>query len=271
MHVLIIDGNAQVSGFIKKGLRVEGHHISIALNGTCGLAMMLSSKYDIIILDLILPDMNGLEVCQQLRQQDLQTPILVLSTLDTVDVKVKSLDIGADDFLVKPFAFEELLARINALQRRSGAHQTQESGQQLQRLPILQVADLRLNHQLHEVQKSGKIVNLTPTEFVLLEYLMQHSNHVVSRTMIEDQVWGYEKDPLTNIVDVYIRRLRKKLDAHRLIKTVRGVGYQLSEPAVPVNLKVSGYQTRIVNQREIIDKHLPVSGIAANNAIYARH
>ncbi len=270
MHVLIIDGNAQVSGFIKKGLLVEGHHISIALDGTCGLAMTLSNKYDVIILDHILPVMDGLEICRQLRQQGLQTPILMLSTIDTVDVKVKSLDIGADDFLVKPFAFEELLARMNALQRRS-AHGGQEEGQLLQGQPVLQIADLRLNHQTHEVLKSGKIVNLTPTEFVLLEYLMRHSNRVVSRTMIEDQVWGYEKDPLTNIVDVYIRRLRKKLDAHRLIKTVRGVGYQLLDSAEHVYADGQEYEITTVKQQGLIHEHLSVSECAANNEIYAGH
>ena len=226
MHVLIIDSNTQVSGFIKKGLLVEGYHISIALDGQPGLDMSLSHRYDVVLLDIKLTSMCGLDVCQQLRHQGLQTPILMLSTIDTIAIKVKSLDIGADDFLAKPFAFEELLARINALQRRGGV----EGNQQLQLRPVLQVADLWLNHQTHEVQKSGKTIELTPTEFILLEYFMQHINHVVSRTMIENQVWGYQKDPLTNIVDVYIRRLRNKLGTHKLIKTVWGVGYQMLDP-----------------------------------------
>lgn len=270
MHVLIIDGNVQDSSFIKKVLLVEGYHISIALDGVCGLAMMLSNRYDVVILDYILPGMDGLEICRQFRQQGLQAPILMLSTIDTVDVKVKSLNVGADDCLVKPFAFEELLARMNALQRRS-AHRVQEGEQPLQGPPVLQIADLRLNHQTHEVLKSGKTVNLTPTEFVLLEYLMRHSDRVVSRAMIEDQVWGYEKDPLTNIVDVYIRRLRKKLDAHGLIKTVRGVGYQLLDPAVQVYADGQSYKSTTVKQQGVIHEYLPVSKCAANNEIYASY
>lgn len=270
MYILIINDNAQVSDFIKKGLLAEEHRISVASNGSCGLAMALSNRYDVVILNLILPTLHGLEVCRQLRQKSLQTPILMISTIDTVAIKVKSLNIGADDFLVNPFAFEELLARINALQRR-GAYSFSESRQQPHTLPVLQVADLRLNHQIHEVQKSGKTVNLTPTEFILLEYLMQHSNRVVSRTMIEDQVWGYEKDPLTNIVDVYIRRLRKKLDAHQLIKTVRGIGYQLSEPVVSVNSNPLNYDNKAVKKPENIDQYLPILGSAANNEIYEHH
>lgn len=221
MRLLLIEDDSRVARFIKKGLEAERYRVEIASDGERGIEMGLTGTYDLILLDIILPVKNGIEVCQQLRQQGMQTPILMLTAKDTVEDKVTGLGAGADDYLTKPFAFEELEARIEALLRRRG---------DLDMAPTLQVADLVLDKNTHEVRRAKKLIQLTATEFALLEYLMRNSNRVLSRTMIEEQVWSYHDDPLTNVVDVYIGHLRQKIDhgfKQQLIHTVRGVGYQL--------------------------------------------
>ena len=177
--------------------------------------------YGAILLDVILPKQNGVEVCRILREQGIKTPILMLTAKDTLEDKVSGLGVGADDYLTKPFAFEELLARIQALLRRPRT---------LELAPTIRVADLVLDKNTRRVDRADVAIELTATEFALLEYLMRRSDRVLSRTLIQEQVWGYQHDPSSNVVDVYIRRLRNKIDrdfSRQLIHTVRGVGYVL--------------------------------------------
>ncbi len=221
MRLLLIEDDSRVARFIQKGLEAERYQVEVACDGQQGSEIGLRGTHDLILLDILLPVKDGIEVCQELREHGIQTPILMLTAKDTVEDKVRGLGVGADDYLTKPFAFEELLARLQALLRRRGP---------LDLAPTLQVADLVLDKNTHEARRAGKLLQLTPTEFVLLEYLMRCSDRVLSRTMIEEQVWDYQHDPSTNVVDVYIRRLRQKIDhgiQHPLIHTVRGIGYQL--------------------------------------------
>lgn len=222
MRVLLIEDDSRVSGFIKKGLEAERHQVEIASDGLTGAEMGLNGKFDLIILDLLLPGKDGIEVCRQLRGEGIQVPVLMLTAKDSVEEKVAGLEAGADDYLTKPFAFEELVARIQALSRRGGGD--------LDLVPVLEVADLALDRNSHEVSRASKPIQLTPTEFSLLEFFMQRPNRVLSRPMIEEHVWDYHHDPMTNVVDVYIRRLRQKMDQgfdRQLIHTLRGVGYML--------------------------------------------
>lgn len=221
MRLLLIEDDARVARFIENGLSAEGYRIDIADNGQHGVDMAKALAYDIILLDVKLPVMNGFDVCQRLRECGMQTPILMLSAMDTLEDKVRGFELGVDDYLTKPFAFEELLLRIRALLRR---------GKKLDYMAVHQVDDLVLDTNVHEVRRADKLIKVTPKEFALLEYFMKRPNRVLSRTMIEDQVWGNQQDSLTNIVDVYIRRLRKKIDEGfdpQLIQTVRGIGYRL--------------------------------------------
>ncbi|MFQ5898887.1 MAG: response regulator transcription factor [Candidatus Methylomirabilia bacterium] len=221
MRLLLIEDDNRVARFIKKGLEAEQYRVEVASDGEQGIEMGLTGSYDLILLDIILPVKNGIEVCRQLRERGIQIPILMLTAKDALEDKVIGLGAGADDYLTKPFAFEELVARIQALLRRRG---------DLDVAPRLQVADLVLDRNTHEVRRAGKLIQLTHTEFALLEYLMRRADRVLSRTLIEQQVWGYHHDPLTNVVDVYILHLRRKIDhgfKQQLIQTVRGVGYQL--------------------------------------------
>ncbi len=221
MRLLLIEDDRRVARFIQKGLAAERHQVELAATGPDWIEMGLTGVYDLILLDLILPGENGLEVCRRLRENQIKTPILMLTAKDSVEDKVTGLGVGADDYLTKPFAFEELLARIQALLRRPG---------ELDISPILTVADLALDKNTHEVKRAGNVIELTATEFALLEYLMRRPNRVLSRTLIEEQVWDYHFDPSSNVVDVYIRRLRQKIDhgyPQPLIHTVRGAGYML--------------------------------------------
>ncbi len=221
MRVLLIEDDDRVSGFIKKGLEAERHQVELAADGVTGAEMGLNGKFDLIILDLLLPGKDGIEVCRQLRGEGIQVPVLMLPAKDSVEEKVTGLEAGADDYLTKPFAFEELVARIQALSRRGG---------ELDLAPVLEVADVALDRNSHEVSRAGQPIQLTPTEFSLLEFFMQRPNRVLSRPMIEEHVWDYHHDPMTNVVDVYIRRLRQKMDQDfdsQLIHTMRGVGYML--------------------------------------------
>jgi DNA-binding response OmpR family regulator len=217
MKILAIEDDRTVGQYVKRGLEEQRFHVDLATDGLEGLRLASGGQYDLIILDLRLPEMSGLEVLRNLRDRGLTVPILVLTAQDTVDFKVQALRTGADDYVTKPFSFEELLARVEALGRRP---------QQLQS-PVLRVLDLELDTATHEARRSSEPIELTPKEYTVLEYLMRHTGRVMSRTLITEYAWDYHFDPGTNIVDVVINRLRKKIDsghARKLIHTVRGVG-----------------------------------------------
>jgi DNA-binding response OmpR family regulator len=221
MNLLLVDDDQRIVNFVKRGLEAEGYRVDVALNGEEGLEYA-RNPYTMIILDLLLPGIKGTDVCRTLRKNKIHTPILMLTARDGLQDKVEGLQTGADDYLTKPFAFEELLARVQALGRR-GAYQHVPS--------TLSKHDLCLNKDLRTVTRSRQPIRLTAKEFSLLEYLMSHPNRPLSRTMILEQVWGYHHDTLTNVVDVYIRYLRNKIDkgfSLKLIQTVRDVGYKIS-------------------------------------------
>jgi two-component system, OmpR family, response regulator len=223
MQVLLVEDDPRILDFVQRGLKAEGYAVEVASTGMQALALTFEAQFQAIVLDLGLPDMNGREVCEQLRKNGIDTPILMLTAKDTVQDKVTGLRAGADDYMTKPFAFEELLARVEALIRRRGGEIKPETRE-------LQIADLILNGETHEVRRGDKLIELTPKEFVLLECFMRMPGKVLSRTRILEQVWGYSADPLTNVVDVYIRQLRRKIDDDfdlKLLKTVRGFGYKI--------------------------------------------
>ena len=218
MNVLVIEDDPTVGGFIRRGLEEQRYRVSLVPNGEEGERIASSESFDVVILDMRLPGKSGLDVLQSLRARGFETPVLVLTAQDAVDAKVRTFRAGADDYVTKPFAFEELLARVEALSRRPKAMAS----------PVLKVADLEVNRDTREVRRDGSLIDLTPKEFAVLEYLMRHAGRVMSRTLITEYAWGYHFDPGTNIVDVVINHLRKKVDAGRgrkLITTIRGVGY----------------------------------------------
>lgn len=223
MRVLLIEDDSRISDFVQRGLKAEGYAVEVANTGKAGIQLAGDGAFQTIVLDLGLPDMNGREVCEALREKGVETPILMLTARDTVQDKVGGLRSGADDYMTKPFAFEELLARIEVLMRRKG-------GEIKLDLRELKLADLTLNGETHEVRRGDLTIELTPKEFALLECFMRMPGKVLSRTRILEQVWGYSADPLTNVVDVYIRQLRRKIDDDyelKLLKTVRGYGYKM--------------------------------------------
>jgi two-component system, OmpR family, response regulator len=218
MKILVVEDDRTVGQYVKRGLEEQRYHADLVEDGMEGLRLASGGRYDLIVLDLRLPEMNGLEVLRTLRDRGNTTPILVLTAQDAVDFKVQALRSGADDYVTKPFAFEELLARVEALGRRPKEI----------RSPVLRVGDLELDGETREVRRAGERIELTPKEYTVLEYLMRHSGRVMSRTLITEYAWDYHFDPGTNIVDVVINRLRKKVDtghAQKLVHTVRGVGY----------------------------------------------
>ncbi|MBI4839895.1 MAG: response regulator transcription factor [candidate division NC10 bacterium] len=220
MRILVVEDDRKVASFIRKGLTEEGYAVDAASDGETGLAMGLDRLHDVIVLDVMLPGMPGFQVVRELRQAKVTTPVLLLTARDAVEDKVQGLDAGADDYLTKPFAFAELLARIRALLRRGTAA----------RAPLLQVADLTLDPAMRTVTRGRQAISLTNREFALLEYLLRNAGRVLTRTMIAEHVWDYSFDSGTNVIDVYVNYLRKKIDAGRerkLIHTVRGVGYVL--------------------------------------------
>jgi len=224
MRILVIEDDASVLDYISKGLRESGFAVDQAADGKDGLYKASAESYDAMVVDRMLPGVDGLTIVRTLRGAENHTPALILSALGEVDDRVKGLRAGGDDYLVKPFAFAELLARIEALLRRK------ESAGPVTRL---RVADLEMDLLSHKVTRSGKSLNLQPREFRLLEYLMKHAGQVVTRTMLLESVWDYHFDPQTNVIDVHISRLRQKLDKEferPLLKTVRGAGYMLEEP-----------------------------------------
>ena len=222
MHILVIEDDRRVADFLNRGLRAEGYTVQIAKSGTEGMALARGGDYTVILLDIMLPGINGIELCQTLRCEGHTTPILMLTAMGTIEERVAGLRCGADDYLIKPFAFDELLARIEALHRRSGKPAETAS--------ILTVDDLVFDSEKMQVSRAGLRVTLTAKEIALLELLMRQPGRLYSRERILSNVWGVYEDPLTNVVDVYVRRLRAKLDdghAVQLIKTVRGLGYKI--------------------------------------------
>lgn len=219
MRILVVEDQHKIAAFIRRGLEEEGYAVDLSADGEDALELAASTDYDVIVLDIILPKLDGLAVCRTLRQQGQRVPILMLTARDTVDDRIAGLDSGADDYLTKPFAFGEFLARIRALMRRS----SDQPG------PELSAGDLVLDPVRHEVRRGGEVIPLALKEFAILEYLLQQRGRVATRTMIADHVWGYNFDSESNVIDVHIRSLRRKLgeDAGQsLIQTVRGVGYK---------------------------------------------
>ena len=223
MKILCVEDNERVALFVKKGLIEAGHTVDHAANGRDGMFLAASEPYDVIIMDRMLPgDIDGLGIIAAVRKAGSKTPILILSALSDVDDRIRGLKSGGDDYLVKPFAFGELLARLDALVRRS-----QESHVET----TLMVDDLSMNLVSRKVTRGGKSVTLQPREFKLLEYLMRHANQVVTRTMLLENVWDYHFDPRTNVIDVHVSKLRQKIDAgseRPLLRTVRNAGYMLT-------------------------------------------
>ncbi len=220
MKVLVIEDDPTVGEFVKRGLEEQRWTVDLVADGAEGEALARSQPYDLVILDLRLPGRPGPEVLRNLRAGGFERPMLVLTAQDAIDAKVETLRAGADDYVTKPFALEELLARVEALARRPRALAS----------PRITVADLAIDLDSHQVRRAGQVIELTPKEFLVLEYLARHAGRVMSRTLITEYAWGYHFDPGTNIVDVVITHLRKKIDAahaQKLITTVRGVGYVL--------------------------------------------
>lgn len=225
MHILVIEDDPGVASLVVGGLGEVGHTVDHIKDGQQGFFIASTEKYDALIVDRMLPGMDGMTIVQRLREAGQQTPILILSALGEVEDKVKGLQAGADDYLGKPFAFAELIARLTAITRRP----TRESGEAIL---TIQVADLRVDLLSRTVQRGGAVIDLQPREFRLLEYLMRHQDQVVTRTMLLENVWDYHFESQTNIIDVHISRLRRKIDKGfepQLIRTVRGAGYKLSE------------------------------------------
>ena len=218
MKILVVEDDRTVGQYVKRGLEEQRYQADLVDDGMEGLRLASGGRYDIVVLDLRLPGMNGFEMLRTLRDRGNTTPVLVLTAQDSVDFKVQALRAGADDYVTKPFAFEELLARVEALGRRPKEI----------RDPVLRVGDLELDIATREVRRAGEKIELTPKEYTVLEYLMRHAGRVMSRTLITEYAWDYHFDPGTNIVDVVINRLRKKVDSthqQKLVHTVRGVGY----------------------------------------------
>jgi DNA-binding response OmpR family regulator len=226
MRILLVEDEEKVSRFVAKGLKAELYAVDVAADGRSGLHFIEHSQYDVIILDLNLPEMSGTELLQRIRRSNHpHVPVLILTARDSIADKVKNFEEGADDYLTKPFAFTELLLRIKALLRR---------GQTVNRTDVLQVADLELDRLAHQVKRKGQVIDVTSKEFALLEYFMTNAGRVLSRTMIVENVWDQSFEGLTNIVDVYVLQLRKKIDeghSTKLLRTIRGVGYSIAEDA----------------------------------------
>jgi two-component system, OmpR family, response regulator len=223
MRILLVEDDVKIALFVEKGLRAAGFAIDHALDGETGLHLALTEPYDAAIVDIMLPKLNGLSLIGEMRLKKINTPVIILSAKDSVDDRVKGLQTGSDDYLTKPFAFSELLARVQALIRRAGG---------LSEPTQLTVGDLSINLLTREVIREGRRIELQPIEFSLLEYLMRSVGRVVSKTMIMEHVWDYNFDPQTNVVEARISRLRDKIDrdfSKKLIHTIRGVGYVLRE------------------------------------------
>ena len=223
MRVLLVEDESRIAEFVARGLSEQGYAVDVASDGDEALDWTDVAEFDLIVLDVMFPGMNGVEVCRTLRARGLQTPVLMLTARDAVEDRVRGLDSGADDYLVKPFSFAELLARLRALGRR----QPVVSGR------VLEVGDLKLDTTTLEVSHQDAPISLTSKECRLLEYLMRHPNQVLTRTMIAEHVWNYDFDNATNVIDVHIRNVRRKIDdpyPMKLVQTVRGAGYRIVSP-----------------------------------------
>ena len=223
MYILVVEDERRLAQVVRKVLEEEGHTVDVATDGEEGLAMAMDSSHDVIVLDILLPGIDGFEVCRRLRAGRVDTPVLLLTALDAVEDRVCGLDAGADDYLPKPFAFQELLARLRALGRRRV--QARDPDQ-------LQMANLVLDLRRRRAVREGRAIDLSPKEFALLEFLMRNQGRVVTRTQILDHVWGYDYSPDSNLVDVYVTYLRRKIDRghqRKLIRTVRGAGYAVGD------------------------------------------
>jgi DNA-binding response OmpR family regulator len=223
MYLLVVEDERRLAELVRRVLEEEGHTVDVAHDGEEGLQMALEGTHDVIVLDIMLPGINGLDVCKSLRANRVDTPVLLLTALDGVDDRVRGLDTGADDYLPKPFAFQELMARLRALSRRRVHPRDPQE---------LSVDDLTLDLRRRRAQRDGRSIELSPKEFSLLEFLMRNEGHVVTRAQILDHLWGYDFATDSNLVDVYVAYLRRKVDkdtSNKLIRTVRGVGYALGE------------------------------------------
>ena len=223
MRILVVEDETKVASFIRRGLEAEHYRVDVATDGQSGLDRVFDEDYDLMILDVMLPKRDGLSVLKEIRRRRLSIPVLMLTARDTIPDRVAGLDSGADDYLTKPFAFEELVARVRALLRRGAPAQP----------PILSLADLQLNPVSREVTRAGQPIALTAKEFALLEFFLRHPGRVLSRALIAQHVWGVDFDTFTNVIDVYVNYVRKKIDANftpKLLHTVRGVGYVLKGP-----------------------------------------
>jgi two-component system copper resistance phosphate regulon response regulator CusR len=224
MRILLVEDEVKVGSFIRRALEEERYAVDLCADGSQAMDYARTEEYDLVILDIMLPRLSGLEVLRQLRKERVKTPVLILTARSSVDQKVKGLDFGADDYLTKPFAIEELLARVRALLRRGSGEMT----------GMLQVDDLILNPVSHEVTRGGQRIELTTKEYALLEYFMRNPGRVLTRPMIAEHVWNLDFDTFTNVIDVYVNYLRNKVDrgrARKLIHTVRGSGYVLRADA----------------------------------------
>ena len=222
MRVLVVEDEKKVGSFIKRALEEESYAVDLCEDGAQGLDLALSGSYDVIVIDLMLPNLPGLEILRRIRKEKIHTPVLILTAQSKVDQKVKGLDAGADDYLTKPFAIDELLARVRVLLRRGTAEAP----------GILQVDDLILNPATREVTRDGQRIDLTVKEYALLEYFMRHAGRVLTRPMISEHVWDQDFDTFTNVIDVYVNYLRNKIDrgrSRKLIHTIRGSGYMLKD------------------------------------------
>lgn len=227
MKILVIEDDRETATYIANGLKEHGHTVDLAGTGRDGLFLSAGESYDLIVVDRMLPELDGLSIVKTIRGAGVKTPVLFLTALGGIDDRVAGLDAGGDDYLVKPFAFSELLARLNALARRPPIADTET---------VLRVADLQMDLLKRTVTRNGEVLNLQPREFRLLEYLMRHAGDVVTRTMLLEHVWDFNFDPRTNVVETHISRLRTKIDkpfATPLLHTVRGAGYSLHEPDPP--------------------------------------
>jgi heavy metal response regulator len=223
MRILVVEDALKVASFIKRGLEASQYQVDVEYDGEAGLNRLFTDAYDLVILDVMLPKMDGFRVVEAMRKQRVNVPVLLLTARGAVEDKVTGLDVGADDYLTKPFAFEELLARVRALLRRGVAGPE-----------ILEIADLHLDPAKQAVTRAGKRIDLTAKEFALLEYLLRRQGQVLSRSVIAQHVWGVDYDTFTNVIDVYINYLRKKIDSEftiKLLHTVRGTGYVLKAEA----------------------------------------
>lgn len=223
MRILVVEDHPTLGPDLKRGLEKQRYNVDLAATGIEALTLATTNTYNLFILDVLLPGLSGWELCRQLRERQITAPILFLTALNKVDQRIKGLDMGADDYLIKPFAFQELEARVRALLRRDSAPQA----------PVLRFMDISMDTRNHEVKRGERMLTLSSKEYALLDFLLRHPRHVLSRTTIAEHVWDYDADHLSNVIDVYIRYLRTKLCAEGepdVIHTVRGSGYQLKEP-----------------------------------------